>query len=333
MARVTLTDRETRERMMRDHVRDVAQSIVDDDRGDAVFAELLSLRRHVRRYSIRNMMLILWQAPDSRLVASRTAFSKMAEEQGHRPKTRTSKKGKSWDEYVFVAGGSKAVWIWGQPRVIAKRVTVVDPDTGVEIEEEDRFTRFFACDVYQAEDVRYADTGEPLEMPSFVDAVDDVDLFEALHAFAASRDIAVEQTGLHGAGGASSVGHIDLQKGDHWTVQVATLVHELGHELLHDLDDRLNGDRRLHEAEAESVAAVVLRHFGHDMPLSPAYLRNHGIRPADVIRSMDRIARAATEIVEFVEAYAASSQVEASPSPSASVGHPVSTPATAAFAM
>jgi hypothetical protein len=44
-----------------------------------------------------------------------------------------------------------------------------------------------------------------------------------------------------------------------------------------------------------------LRHYGHDVPASAAYLRSHHVRPVDVLNSMDRIVRAVGEVVEFVE--------------------------------
>ena len=46
---------------------------------------------------------------------------------------------------------------------------------------------------------------------------------------------------------------------------------------------------------------VLMQHHGHDVPATPAYLRNHNVRPADVLASMDRIIRATSEVVEFME--------------------------------
>lgn len=310
MRRVTLQDRDNRETQMRQHVKTVAEAITGDLSGDAIFEQYLRIRQFVHRYSIGNLMLMHWQAPDSRCVASRTAFSKIAEEQGHEGRTRTSKaKGrkpaKSWEEFVFVAGGSKAVWIWGAPKPCTRTRKVADPETGEETEQPYTFNRFFPVDVYQVEDLRYCDTGEPFEMPTLpTNAVHDEGLFDALLAFAASKGITVEQEGLGGAAGVSKVGAIGLQKGDPFFLQVSPLVHELAHELLHDLHSRLDeGSRKLHEGEAEATAAVVLGFLGFDVSLSAAYLRNWKVEPQDVLDSMERIAKVAGEVVDFVDAH------------------------------
>jgi hypothetical protein len=47
--------------------------------------------------------------------------------------------------------------------------------------------------------------------------------------------------------------------------------------------------------------AVLLKHFGHDAVMSPQYLRNHGVKPVDVLNSMDRILRATGQVIEFIE--------------------------------
>lgn len=130
-------------------------------------------------------------------------------------------------------------------------------------------------------------------------------LYRALLGFAATKGVAVTERGLNGARGESLVGEVRLQSGDHWSVHVSSLIHELGHELLHDVHARLEpGTRALHEQEAESVTAVVLGYLGYPTSVFSAYLRLWGARPADVIRSMDRIAKGAGEIVAFVEGQA-----------------------------
>ncbi len=302
--RVTLTDRETRAALMRRHVEAVAESILTDHGGDAVFGRYLNLTKHVRNYSVGNRMLMAWQAPDSRLVASRSAFGRIAAEQGHVCREFTSRRGKRWTQHVMVAAGAKAVWVWG-PTTFRVETTVTDPETGEEREELTTRTGFVPVDVWAIEDIRYADTGEPMEAPDFVQAVEDEDLYQSLLAFAAAEGIAVTERGLNGARGVSTVGGIGLQVGDHWSLHVSPLIHELAHELMHDVHARLTEPEHVHEHEAEAVAAVVLRYHGHPTSVSSAYLREWGATPKAVIASMQRIADAAGRIVEFVEACAA----------------------------
>lgn len=300
--RVTLTDRKARAGLMRQHIEAVAQSIIDDHDGDEVFGRYLSLTRHVHHYSVGNRMLIGWQAPDSRLVASRSAFDAIAAQQGHTGREFTSRKGnKVWKQHVMIAAGSRAVWVWGpsQYRVATK---VTDAETGEEREEMVTRTGFVPCEVWAIEDIRYADDGQAMVAPDWVQPVDDRNLHASLMAFAASRGITITEMGLHGARGVSMVGSIGLQKGDHWSVQVAPLIHELAHELLHDVHARLEPNTRaIHEREAETVAAVVLLYAGHPTPMSATYLREWGASPRAIIASMDRIAAAAGEIVGYIE--------------------------------
>ena len=298
--RVTLTDRNGRAGLMRGHVEAVARSIVEDRSGDGVFERYLRLGRHVRDYSVRNRMLIHWQAPLSRLVAGRSALDRMAAEQGHAGREFTGRGGGRWTQHVMVAAGARAIWIWGPTRRRIT-VTVTDPDTGEEREGESVPTGFVPVRVWAIEDMRYADTGGAMVAPDFVRPVLDGALHRSLLAFAAARGITISERGLHGARGVSMVGEIGLQAGDHWSLHVAPLIHELAHEMLHDVHARLTEPHRLHEAEAEAVAAVVLRHAGHPTPMSAAYLRHWGASPGDVLASMQRIAGVAGEIVGFIE--------------------------------
>jgi len=157
------------------------------------------------------------------------------------------------------------------------------------------------CSVWQAEDIVVASTGASLVIPDHVMGVDDLRLYAGLMAFAASRGITVEHRGLHGPRGLSSGGRISLQHGDSEAVQLPVLAHEIIHELLHHSRTGRQLPKTTVESEAETGAAVLMQHHGHDVPATPAYLRNHNVRPADVLASMDRIIRATSEVVEFME--------------------------------
>lgn len=305
--RVTLTDRETRAALMHKHVEAVAQSIATDHDGDEVFARYLSLTRHVRNYSVGNRMLVAWQSPESRLVASQSAFDAIARGQGHQGREFSSRKGKRWVQHVMIAAGARAVWVWGpsQYRVATK---VTDPETGEGREELVAHTGFVPVNIWPIESLRYADTREPMVAPDFVQPVDDEALYHSLMGFAADKGIVVSEMGLQGSRGVSMVGSIGLQAGDHWSMQVAPLIHELAHELLHDVHARLEPNTRaIHEREAETVAAVVLLYAGHPTSISAAYLREWGASPRAIIASMDRIASAAGEIVGHIEGRAGES--------------------------
>lgn len=279
-----------KKQMMMAHIKAVADSIVSDQRGDAVFERYLRQVRHAHSYSMRNLMLIDWQAPDSRFVASLSAFEEIAEEQGiptvdlgGRPRR------------VRQARGARAIWILGGKVV---RRNGVGDETG----EEQTLTdiQFFPCKIWAGEEIVCAVDGRSLELPDFVQRICDDGLYECLLAFAAVKGIDVRDSNLGDARGVSTIGTILLQKGDPLALRIHPLIHELAHELLHDLTRRRTMPTPLKEGEAEATAAVVLRALGHDVPMSAAYLRNHGVRASDILSSMDRIGKAANEILDAV---------------------------------
>ena len=288
--RLVLGDCNTRLYDMNRLVRETARSIVEDRRGDAVFEQVLSSRRHVSSKSARNLILQRLQAPDSRLVASLSAFDRIAQDQGIEPVQIGRRLCR-----VLPRKGSRAVCIFG-PVIVSRAL-----GNALESESQERAMvgvrplMNWAC-----EDVQYV-TGDPFELPDFVPAIPDEALHGRLMAYATARRIEVREQGLHGPRGLSAGGVIFVQINDPISLRVQPLIHELAHEALHHSPEGRLVPRHIQEGEAEAVVAVVLRHLGHDQPMSSSYLRNHSVRPDDVLRSMDRIARTAADIIDFVE--------------------------------
>ena len=304
MERIVLKDKESRIRDMEALVNNVAASILDET-GDEVFANFLKITHHVRRYSLGNQILMMVQAPESRLVASVTAYGKMAKEQGHAPVRKFTAEGKPYDEYVHIDGGNKAVWIWGSPKPKTITREVEDPDTGGKKKVPYTFNKFYPTSVYCVEGIHYSDTDTPFVVPSFVQPVEDLNLYDACLAFAAHKGFNLSEENLGGAAGVSKGdGNIATQVGQTWQENVPVLLHEIAHELLHPLHGKVTRrdlTREVKEAEAEATCAVVLQHFGHGTGPQAAYLRNWKAKPEDVLASMTRIATAAAEVVDFIE--------------------------------
>jgi hypothetical protein len=149
----------------------------------------------------------------------------------------------------------------------------------------------------------YRDTSEPIELPDFVQSVgeDAVEPLAAALAFAEASGIEVIMTNVHGARGSSSLGKVRLQQGDEAGKLLPVALHELAHELLHDAWSRMTLPGVVKEAEAETVAAVLLRWLGYDAPVSAAYLRNHGADADTVLGSLGRIRDCALSILEGIE--------------------------------
>lgn len=291
--RVTLTESALRALHMRQHVQAVAESILTDHRADEAFERALLARGHVHRYSARNLLLMQWQCPGSRCVASLGAFERIAEDQGAEPITIGGKRRR-----VLIAAGARAVWIWGRS---TRRRTFQDSVTDEQHIEV--AVSYVPVATWAVEDINVAATGQPLHLPDHVHPIDDANLYRGLMEFAGSRGITVQHRGLLGPRGISHGGRISLQQGDSEAVQLPVLVHEVVHELLHHDREANHLTSKFAEAEAEAGMAAIMRHFGHDALLSPQYLRNHGIQPRDVLASMDRILRATGEIIGFIESW------------------------------
>jgi len=289
--RVTLTDPSTRAMQMRQHVQSVAESILTDHRADALFERVLSSRRHVHGYSVRNRILQHWQAPLSRLVASLSAFEAMASEQGVAATTFGGR-----PRRVVIRAGARGVWVWGRSAQRRPSHDGTEDDEPTEVS-----VSYIPVTTWAVEDIVYAASGGAFELPDHVVPVDDDRLYRGLLGFAQDRGIEIEHRGIIGARGVSSGGRITLQHGDSEAVQLPVLAHEVIHESLHHSENSERLPKSMVESEAETGAAVLLRHYGHDVPASAAYLRSHHVRPADVLASMDRIVRAVGEVVEFVE--------------------------------
>ena len=283
-------------------VDDFAQSILSDTSGDAVFAKACELVRLPHPYSFGNLLLISWQAPDSSLVCSKTAFDKMAAGQGHGPvKFHNWDKSKTWNQHVQLRKGCTGVSILA-PRSFLKPV---ENENGEETKIAVRY--FTSCAIYRAEDVLYCDDQTPFVVPTLLGSVDTADaesLMTSLTEFAEAKGISVRRTSTLHAGndGLSYGGHVEVRGGD-TAAAIHPLLHELAHELLHPRSDRgrdAENAKKFRETEAESVAATVCRVLGFDTALSSAYLRNHHATPSDVTRSLDRIVGAAREILTWL---------------------------------
>ena len=285
---------------LRKTVDDFASSILSDTSGDIAFAKACDLARLPHPYSFGNLFLITLQAGDSALVASKTAFDKMAAEQGHAAVEFKNYDGtKRWKQHVRLAKGCSSITILAPCTFVKDK----ENDSGETVKVPVHFFR--GVGIFRAEDVLYCDTLQPFEVPTLLGSVDAAEapaLMASLLKFAEAKKIAVNRTaGLQaGNDGLSYGGFIEVRGGD-TAAAVHPLIHELAHELLHPRSSRgAELSKKLAESEAEATASTVLRALGYDTALSSAYLRHHKVTPADVKQSLDRIVGAAQEILVWL---------------------------------
>jgi len=198
----------------------------------------LAMQSTFHTYSFRNVMLILMQRPDASRVAGFHAWKDLG---------RSVKK------------GEKGIGILA-PMAIKQAPTKDAPEPETKL----RFRLVYVFDVSQTE-------GEPLAAPPSTHLTGHEDtasaVWDHLAAFATSKGIPVELTddlplGVNGSYNLTTR-CIRVTASRPAIHRAKTLAHELGHALLH-ADASNSHERPIMEVEAESVAYVVLQHFGLD---------------------------------------------------------------------
>ncbi|MFF8188827.1 ArdC-like ssDNA-binding domain-containing protein [Microbacterium sp. NPDC016588] len=182
-----------------------------------------------------------------------------------------------------VVKGAKSIKIFGYS---TKRIVEKDETTG----EETTSSRVI-YPVLSVFDVRDTD-GDPLpQQPATYLEGDDVDgLFDQLEQFITARgwDVAledIEQDGLNGyTDGATRQIRVDAKMSP--AMRVKTLLHEIGHALLHFEDGATREHRGLIETEAESTAYAAGALLGLDTSSwSIGYVAGWSNADVDLIRS------------------------------------------------
>lgn len=267
------------------------------------FKQYLTTLSKFHNYSLNNTLLIAMQKPDATLVAGYAAWQKQFGRQ--------------------VQKGEKAIKILA-PAPYKKKVNVEkqDPNTGEVLRNPDGTAQTEIQEVMQPAfkivNVFDISSTEGKELPTIgVDELlGDVKQYEnfmnALKAFC-PVPIAFEQIDS----GAKGYYHqteqrIALQEGMSEVQTVKTLIHEMAHQKLHEVDPTTkepigeNGNQTRHakEVEAESVAFTVCQHFGIDTSdYSFAYVAgwSHGKETPELKASLNTIRQAASEMITTIE--------------------------------
>ncbi|ADD27340.1 ArdC family protein [Meiothermus ruber] len=231
------------------------------------FLAFLEKAGRFHRYSARNVMLILMQRPEATLVAGIKRWNEL----GRRVKK-----------------GEKGIAILAPT---LKRVDVVDEATG-EVREERNLVGFhttYVFDIAQTE-------GEPLEPQG-----EEIPQGAALYARLRAACPVVVEEGLlpGGALGKADGKRIVLAADQGHTRKAETLLHEWAHVLLHF--GGINLPREVEELEAEAVAYAVGKEVGLPMSGSRDYILHWRGTVEGLEASLERIQRAAREILEGLE--------------------------------
>jgi len=223
------------------------------------FTDYLKSCSRFHSYSFGNLMLILWQKPTATRVAGYRAWQKMNR---------------------YVRKGEKG---------IAILAPCFFKDKEDETQSRIFFKTVYVFDLSQTE-------GEPLPEIDWRTTEQNAELQSALTKLVESNGWQVTYTDdLEGAEGVCryQAKTITLLNG----TGTSTLIHEIGHMLLHE--DQREMSREDKETEAESVSFVVCNCFGLETS-APMYLANWS-DPKQIKGHAERIIKTAHQIIEAIQ--------------------------------
>ncbi len=229
------------------------------------------------RHSLRNQALIAQQCPQAIYIASYRTWQKLGYQ---------------------VRKGARGI------RILAPRPYMITADDGA----EEQHVAFVAVSVFDASQLN-----EPPALPVHRAALpdDQRELADAVQAAIETEGIRVEERDDLGiAEGWSAGGRIAVRRGADSHNRVLIMLHEWAREVPHQGESKALARERK-EAQAESVAYVVSRHFGFPHPYAASYLESWGaLTLADLERELDAVLRAADHMIERL---GAGSRVDACP--------------------
>jgi hypothetical protein len=239
------------------------------------FTAYLAAMSRFHRYSFGNILEIARQRPDATRVAGIRTWNGF----GRRVKK-----------------GEKGIRIFA-PMVRAKKDPEEDTapaSADVRIHIVTGFRSVYVFDVIQT-------TGDDLPEPA--KASGEVgQCRELLFSFLGQQGIEIEYNeAISPAQGVSYGGRIALLPGQPPSEELATLIHEAGHELLHRGDGRAATTRNVRELEAEAVAFVVGQAVGLQMGTTSAdYIKLYNGDAAMLAGSLEAIQAASAKILMAV---------------------------------
>ncbi len=223
----------------RDLIKKLEEGFQQVQKSDAYRSYLDTISRF-HKYSISNTMLIWVQCPNATHVAGFHTWLSLGR---------------------HVRKGEKGIRIFA-PMPYRRTASTPDEQTGVAEDEEISGLRFRAVSVFDISQTDGTDLPEP---PVTLLSGDDTSLWLSLETLARTEHLSIDRK--PGRGGAHEAnGWYDRTGRQIWVdpglapvMSAKTLCHEIAHHYAEHIDSRQE-----HETIAESVAYVVLGHFGID---------------------------------------------------------------------
>ena len=274
------------------------QDLFESDR----FKEYLQVMSKFHNYSFNNTLLIAMQKPDATLIAGYNSWKNLFERQ--------------------VSRGAKGIKVIApSPYKVKKEIDKIDPKTqkpmtdknGKPVKEETEVT----VPAFKVVSVFDVSQTEGKELPSI--GVDELtgDVEQYADFFKATEQASPAPVGFEkiesGAKGyySQTEKRIAINEGMSELQNLKTLIHEIAHAKLHDID--LNApakeqadrpDRRTREVQAESIAYAVCQHYGLDTSdYSFSYVAqwSSGRELAELKASLETIRSTASELIKDID--------------------------------
>jgi antirestriction protein ArdC len=212
-----------------------------------VLTQYLAAMAKFRSYSFGNIMLIARQKPDATNVAGMRTWNSLGR---------------------FIRRGEKGIFILA-PMLGKKRTNKADEATAEEREGKDSRPQLYGFRAVYVFDIGQT---EGKDLPTLTEVQGDVSGYrERLVRFVETLGITLNYSGkIAPAKGLSQGGKITLLSGMQPAEEFSTLVHEIGHELLHRGERRTLTTKQVRETEAEAVAFVVCQALGLETGSSSA---------------------------------------------------------------
>lgn len=270
--------------------------MVDETAKNEVLRAFLEFASKFYHYSFGNQILIWCQKPSATYVS------------GYKAWLEKGRQVTKWDESIAILA----------PRFFEKELTTEQLSKLSPENKKDnvKITYFIPVKVY---DISSTDPipgwkdkkgNGPFEPPKLkIDPNDKLDhitvLVEAAAKFAQSVEIKVDLEKLlpEQTGGYSMGGEVTVNKTYQGINQFGTLAHEIAHEILHRKEDqvsRTEETRQVKELDAETVAYIVLKHYGYESKSAPQYLALWRATGEQIKKRRDNIAKAVKIIIDGV---------------------------------
>lgn len=297
---IELTAQKPAEKMkeITDRLEQGIQDLFESDR----FKEYLQVMSKFHNYSFNNTLLIAMQKPDATLIAGYNSWKNLFGRQ--------------------VSRGAKGIKVIApSPYKVKKEIDKIDPKTqkpmtdknGKPVKEETEIT----VPAFKVVSVFDVSQTEGKELPSI--GVDELtgDVEQYADFFKATEQASPAPVGFEkiesGAKGyySQTDKRIAINEGMSELQNLKTLIHEIAHAKLHDID--LNApaekqanrpDRRTREVQAESIAYAVCQHYGLDTSdYSFSYVAqwSSGRELAELKTSLETIRSTASELIKDID--------------------------------